>query len=215
MGWTNLFESKPPSLATRVASMTLDRLEAGGEQLRGKPEQADAVFALAIMTGAGHFVTQCLPSLRPLLGKANSDTAAFEALAFNLFALRAAYPKVKQREEVLVDEGFRTGGLVCLEIANARFSAHCSSVFFPRVFEYRNRAKKDGIQGAVRHFTEILFKCRGAKLPVLNYGATTELYNVEIGLASVGVMIFATTMPSGIARSLKIYIDDADLLHTM
>lgn len=213
MGWTDLFKPKPPSLAQRVESITLEKMDALWEHVRDKPYHTDMVFCSTIMAGAGHFITQCFPRLKPLLGKTSPDIIALEALAFNQFAIRAVFPKGKFREDELIDEGFRIGGLQCLELANARLSPECTNVFFPRVFQYRNIAKSSGMQGAVEHFTNTIFQSSGSKLPQLDYGVSIERYSMELAIAYVSVMAFATTMPSGIADSLKLYLDDADVLN--
>lgn len=214
MGFRDLFRRKPMGLPDRIASITLEKMVTAWDLLRTQPDGTSMIFSFAIMAGAGHFTTQCLPRMKEFIGKPNPDLVALEALAFNHFAIRAVYPHGEQYEEDLLEEGFRLGGLDCLEIAVARVGGASKEVYFPRVSEYRRIAKTDGMQGAVSHFSRTLLDIRKATVPRLDYSAGSRtLPGIEYMLLNTSVLIFATTMPGGIAESLDLYLKDVGYFH--
>lgn len=214
MGLRDLFKpSRPKTLAGRVNSVTVEGMSRIWESLRGEDYAADMVFAAGIMAGAGFFTKKCLPEIRPFLKNTDTDIIAFEAMAFNTFAIRAFYTKGDQTHEDEIDEAFRLGGLRCIDMVKMNLSNGYPEVFFNRVFEYRQIGKTDGMLAASAHFTKTLFSIKRAKIPLLNYGIEPlSPYDLELEIANIAILTFAVTMPSGLAKSLKLFVDDANVL---
>ena len=213
MGFWDLFKKKPPSLANRVNSITIGKMGAAWELVRGQPDHIDMVFCSAIMAGAGEFTRKSSTLFSTFLRRPSPDIIALEAMAFNWFAIRALYPKGHNQNENLLDEGFRLGGMACQDLANARVGLVCKDVFAPRVLDYRRIAKSDGMEAAASHFTRTLFQSDGSKLPQSVYEGSVSPYDLGLGIVSAGVIAFMTTVPAGIAESLNLYLEETNILN--
>lgn len=186
------------------------------------------VIAYISMMCAGHFLTTTTQSLpQQIAKKIHPDVLAFEALAFSIYAVREAFSPmaaeiqrdmededdgVEDQERSAMGNAFKTAASACSHVVGRITSWETDDILRNRLMTYFGAPTIVGKEGAAERFRFLLMCIGKESRPAATYGRVS--LDLEVTLKAMAVIqAFASTIPEGYAQTLRLCMDEFDLLN--